>query len=294
MSFLAIFLQSALYGFGDPISKIAYEEMPVATLLGARYAIALGVMLPWCLRKPLRELKELRLGDWLPSCLCIALCYVLSNEALKLTAATSVAFLRSMSVIFTPLAALALLRRRVSLRLIPVSALACAGMYLLCERGGLQGFGAGEGLTLLSALMMALSLVFAVRSLKRVRALTLTALQTGTCALVTVTLALVCDRGYVITSASAQCREVIVYLAVACTIAGFLLQNLALRRISPEAVALLQCSCPVLTALFAALLLNERLSPAGMAGAALIILSVAGAILVERRARRGAAGGIRH
>ena len=41
----AILLQSALYGFGDPISKSAFEVVPVYSLLTVRYAIALAFLL---------------------------------------------------------------------------------------------------------------------------------------------------------------------------------------------------------------------------------------------------------
>ena len=44
--FFFIFLQSVLYGFGDPISKAAYEVLPVYSLLTARYAIALVFLVP--------------------------------------------------------------------------------------------------------------------------------------------------------------------------------------------------------------------------------------------------------
>ena len=37
LPFLFIFLQSVLYGLGDPISKSAYEVLPVYSLLTARY-----------------------------------------------------------------------------------------------------------------------------------------------------------------------------------------------------------------------------------------------------------------
>ena len=57
--------------------------------------------------------------------------------------------------------------------------------------------------------------------------------------------------------------------------AGYLLQNAALETLSSRMVALLQCVCPVMTALFSFLLLGERLSPAGLAGAAILLGCVA-------------------
>ena len=60
---------------------------------------------------------------------------------------------------------------------------------------------------------------------------------------------------------------IILYLAVTCTFAGYLMQNLALTKISERTVALLQSLCPVMTAVFSLLLLGETLSPAGIIGA---------------------------
>ena len=38
-----IILQSNIYGFGDPISKIAFEVTPVYTMMTVRYTIAFVV-----------------------------------------------------------------------------------------------------------------------------------------------------------------------------------------------------------------------------------------------------------
>lgn len=43
--YLLVLLQGVLYGFGDPISKVAYEVMPVFSLLTVRYLIATVFMM---------------------------------------------------------------------------------------------------------------------------------------------------------------------------------------------------------------------------------------------------------
>ena len=80
-----------------------------------------------------------------------------------------------------------------------------------------------------------------------------------------------------------QIWAVIVYLAIACTAAGYLLQNHALRQIPARTVALLQCACPVCTAVFSFLILRERLSAAGVIGALIILTCVAAEILADSR-----------
>lgn len=269
-----ILLQSLLYGLGDPMSKEAYEAMPVCSLLSIRYLLALALLLLFAGRRIREGLQNCSPGDWLPSSLCIAGSYVLSNLALPITAATSVAFLRSLSTVMTPVLALAVFRTRYRWQHIPIQLLIVVGLYLLCGRGGLSGFGWGEALTLLSALLMAGALVFGRRALKRVDAVTLSAVQTGMSALVATVCAWGFFGGWHLEAATPSVWAVIVYLAVCCTLTGYLLQNGALEKLPARTVALLQCTCPVMTALFSYWILGERLSAAGIAGAVVILLCV--------------------
>ena len=57
------------------------------------------------------------------------------------------------------------------------------------------------------------------------------------------------------------------------------MQNLALTRISGRSASLLQTLCPVMTAVFAFILLGEKLSAAGIAGALIIISCVTASTL---------------
>lgn len=281
LPFFFIFLQSVLYGFGDPISKAAYEVLPVFSLLTVRYGIAFLFLLLIFNKRIVQGIKAASLKDWLLPSLCIGGSYVLSNIALELTAATSVAFLRSLSTIMTPLLALAVYRKKFGKRHVPVQLLVIVGLYLLCGQGGLSAFGLGEILTLISALLLAGSLIFGEKALDRVDPVTLTALQ----ALTSFVLALVCafafDGGMQLGAATPTVWGIIVYMAIGCTVAGYLLQNAALGHISSRTVALLQCICPVLTALFSRILLDERLSLLGMVGAVIILLCVAAETLMK-------------
>ena len=279
LPFFFIFLQSVLYGFGDPISKAAYEVLTVFSLLTVRYGIAFLFLLVIFNKRIIRGIKAASPKDWLLPSLCIGGSYVLSNIALELTAATSVAFLRSLSTIMTPLLALAVYRKKFGKKHVPL--LVIVGLYLLCGQGGLSAFGLGEILTLISALLLAGSLIFGEKALDRVDPVTLTSLQ----ALMSFVMALICafvfDGGMQLGAATPTVWGIIVYMAIGCTVAGYLLQNAALGHISSRTVALLQCICPVLTALFSRILLDERLSLLGMVGAVIILLCVAAETLMK-------------
>lgn len=106
-----------------------------------------------------------------------------------LTSVTSVAFLRSLSTVIVPLLAAIVYRQKLPKKLLPVYVLVVVGSYLLCGMGGLSGFGWGEILSLLCALLIAGTLLFGQKSLDCVSATTLTTLQSAT---VTV-LSLICS-----------------------------------------------------------------------------------------------------
>lgn len=256
--------------------------MPVYTLLTIRYVIALVAMLVIFGRRIYHGVRAARVRDWLAPFLAIAFCYIAGNVALTLTAATSVAFLSSLSLVMMPLLAFFVYRTRLSRAYVPVLAGAVLGLYLLCAKGGLGSFGIGEVFALISAALMASSLVFGASSLEHMDALTLTALQIAVSAIASLIPALFLEGDYVLASTSMTAWGIIIYLAIACTLAGFALQNFALTRIAPRTVALIQCTCPVATAFFAYVLLGEKLSMLGMAGAILILACVTISVWQER------------
>lgn len=284
-----ILLQSLLYGFGDPISKFAFDVMPVYSLLVLRYSMALVVLLLLFGKRIWKGLKQCSVKDWILPTLCMAGAYVVNNIALDLTAATSVAFLRSLATVMTPLLALAAYRRTYRWQHIPIQCLVVVGLYLLCGLGGLSGFGLGEVLSLLSALLLAGSLVFGEHALERVDPITLSTLQVAASVLMAAICAPIFNGGLHLELTTPTIWAIITYMAIGCTLAGYLLQNAALTTLSSRTAALLQCACPVLTAVFSRFVLDERLSVAGGIGAVIILICVVAETLLENESPAKAA-----
>lgn len=276
-----ILLQSVLYGFGDPISKAAYETMSVYSLMTVRYAIAVAALLLVCGRRIAQGLRAVSVRLWLVPSLCIAAGYVLNNIALNLTTATSATFLRSMAIILTPILAFLIHRTRYRWVHIPLQLLVVVGLYLFC--GGFSGFGVGELVGFLSAVCIAGSLVSSGTALQQMDALTLTTVQAAASMVMAFVCAFIFEDGLTLQGASPVNWAIILYLALACTLLGYLLQNKALEGISSRTVALLQCTAPVLTAFFSFFLLGETLSLMGLIGAAIILACVVAETLVDTR-----------
>ena len=273
-----IVLQSVVYGFGDPISKIAFDAVPVYSMMSVRYSIAFIVCLVLFRKRIVETLRTVPLRKWLIPGMCIGMSYLLNNVALALTEATSVAFLRSMSVVITPAFAFMMFGRKYTRKQMIVQILVLPGIYLLCVRGGLSGFGRGEVVALLAAALMAGALVFSRSYLDEVDPVSMTALQGGCSALLALGGCAFIEKGIDMSGADAKVWAIVLYLAIVCTFLGYLMQNLALTKISERAVSLLQSLCPVMTAVFSFILLGEKLSPAGVAGAAIILACITASV----------------
>lgn len=306
--------QSLVYGFGNPMTKIAYESITPLWMLAARFSIAFVVMLV-IFRKRIRaslfadnDIPEndssqknnpdkkrtaekygiLKYRLWLPSAACCAGAYISCNLALDLTSATNVGFIMSLPVLFAPLLAMIFLRQRYEFRRLPVQLAAILGLFLLCCNGGVFAFGPGEALALLEALCLAGFLVFGERAMEEMDVMALTTLQVGLTAVISIAAALATDDISALAGVEMHAWWIILYLAITCTIIAYLLQNIAVRHLSSQTVSMLQCTQPILTAFASFILLGETLSGIGLAGAVIIVLClIADSLVVARSSKAG-------
>ena len=273
---LLILLQSVLYGFGNPLSKIGFRSITVLWCLGIRFSAAAVLMLLLFGRRTVRTLRAAQVKAWLPCSLAMAVAYASCNMALQFTTATNVGFLMSLPVLFTPALAWLLLKRPYPRRIIPVQLAVIVGLYLLCCGGesGSFTFGIGEVLGLVCALALAAALVFSERSLPGIDPVSMATAQATVTGVLCLTAALLFDDVTVLPQVTTTAWLVMAYLALTCTCLSYVLQNTALTRLSSYTVSLLQCTQPILTAACSYLLLRERLTAVGLTGAAIIVACV--------------------
>ena len=281
---LFILIQSLIYGFGNPLTKTAYETITPLWLIALRFTISTVLFIVVFRKQIFADTGWLKSAAWLPSALCCAGAYITCNIALNITTATNVGFIMSMPVLFAPLLQSLVLRRKYQIRKLPVQLVAIGGLFLLCCNGGLFAFGPGEALAVLDALCLAGVLVFTEKALgSNMNVFQITTAQMGVTMIISIILAFAFDNTNVIAGADVRAWLVILYLAVVCTIGGYLLQNVAVTRLSSSAVAMLQCTQPILTAFASFLLLGETLTGTGLAGGVIIIAALIADSLISRR-----------
>lgn len=282
-----ILLQSVLYGFGNPLTKVAYESVTPFWLLTFRFALAFLIFFIFFGKRIAAQLRTAKLSQYLPAGLCMAIAYISCNLALNWTSATNVGFLMSLPVLFAPLLAVVVLHQKYNFKFLPLQIIVTAGLYLLCCNGGRFALNIGDFCALLTAVALSGALVFGKKSLQSLDAVTISAAQAGITALFSLAGALAFDDLRVVPGIAPAAWAVIVYLALACTCIAYVLQNSALARLSSATVSMLQCSQPLLTAACSFLILGETLGFRGILGGIIIIASILAANLMELKEKTG-------
>ena len=270
-----IVLQSILYGAMDIISKLVYHSMPVYSFLFLRYVLAAAIMLLIWHKTILRELKAANAKEYILPGLCMSCAFIFSNLALQRTTATNVSFLRSLSAVLVPVLLLVFFHQKYRRKDVVIQMLMIVGLYLLCMKGGFHGIGPGELLALIAALLVAGSLIFGKSALRSISAVSLSFVQTLLSVFVCGAMCILTDSAsYLPRAFDWKIVLALLYAAIACTIGGYMLQNIALKHISSKVTGMVQCLYPVATAAIAYFVLHERLTLPGMVGAAVIIVSI--------------------
>ena len=280
----SVVLQTVIFGSGSAFTKLAYDSISPMWALAVRFGLASAVFAVLFGPRIVRGLKGARFADWLPAALCMAVSYISCNVALDLTTATNVGFLMALPVVFTPILAAFVTRRRYRLAHLPFQVAVVGGLYLLCSSGGSFTFGWGEFCGLLTAVSLAGALVFGERGLARLDVVTVSGTQIFVAFAASLAGALLFDKPFDAGAVQPLAWGVVVCLALASTCLTFALQNMALTRLPSSTVSMLLTGEPIFTALFSWGVLGETLSAMGLVGAAVIIVCVVGETWIDSRA----------
>lgn len=286
-SFLFIMLavaQSALWGAGAVATKFAFRYVGPFWCLAIRFGVAALLFFVFFNRRIRDNARRLKVGPLLLVGLATVGTYGFAYQSLAMSDATTVGFLMAIPVVFLPLIAHVIQKTPVDLKILPVIAVVTVGMYLLCG-GGQFSVGWAELFAVLSSLCYAFTLVFSAQFLDHTEPLTLSFFQCLIMAVFFLAAALLFEPMPVWTAFTPGAVWNLLFLAVGSSFLCFLFQNLILLHLSSTLMSLILCSESVFTALFAGLLLYERLDTVGYVGAALITAGVVVATWLSRERR---------
>jgi len=264
----AMLLMAMLWGSTYIVIKDTVTRLPAADMLFVRFTIAAVVLLAAAPMSVRMSRQTLRHGVVLG--MLFGAAQLTQTFGLERTSASISGFITGLFVVFTAVLGAVLLRSRLQRPVWLAVLLATAGLGVLSilPGAGSAGFGVGEALTLVSALMYAAHILALGRFATPDNVMSLTVVQSAV--LVGLCLLAALPGGVQMPTLRVDWIAIL-YLA---TVAGSLtlfLQTWAQSRVEPVHAAVIMCSEPLWAAFFAILLGGELLGWRTVLGGAAIV-----------------------
>jgi drug/metabolite transporter (DMT)-like permease len=261
-------LVTAVWGSTFVVVKHAVERMPVMDFLAWRFAIAAIVM---AAVRPRSVLTLDRRGQRAGLLLGLALGagYIAQTFGLERTPASVSGFITGLFVVFTPLCAGVLLRKRIDRITWFAVALATAGLALISLRG--LSVGSGEAITLLCALSFGLHIVGLGEWSSSYDAAGLAVVQLATVAVVSIVVA---APSSLAPPPDAGVWGAVLLTAIAATAVAFFIQTWAQAHLPPTRAAVVMTMEPVFAGIFGVAIGGDSLSGRVITGALLVLAAM--------------------
>jgi drug/metabolite transporter (DMT)-like permease len=257
------------------VVKDAVERMPVMDFLAVRFLIAAAVMV--AIRPRVVPAISRSLGSWRTGLaahgtllgLALGLGYIGQTFGLQHTSATISGFITGMFVVFTPLIAGVLLRRRVGASAWVGVLVATTGLAVI----SLHGFsiGLGEGLTLLCAGLFSLHIVGLGEWSPRYDSYALAVVQLTA---VGVLCAIAAAPGGLTAPPDRVAWGAVLITALFATAFAFVVQTWAQTVLSPTRTAVVMTMEPVFAGLFGVLVGGDNLTVRIIVGGTLVVAAM--------------------
>lgn len=273
---LMLLVTGAIWGMGFVAQSTAMDAIGPILFTGVRFLAAGVVVLPLAIREA-RKLDQPLLPrgrQWLDYAILGTLIFSsLGTQQIGLltTSVTNSGFLTGLYVVITPFVGIALFRLWPHPVVWPAGAMSLAGIWLL-SGGDVAGLSRGDAWTILCALLWACHVQVVGRVVRGGRPFRLACLQFFICAALGFAIApLVEPVGWqMIVGATPE----ILFAGILSGGVAFTLQAVAQRHTTAPQAAIFMSSEALFAALFGALLLGDRLGPAGLAGCGLIFAAM--------------------
>ncbi len=286
---LLLLTAGAIWGMGFVAQSTAMAALGPMLFVALRFAVATVAMLPFALVEARRAPRPLTGGErraFLVIGLLLTGGMLVQQIGMLTTTVTNAGFLTGLYVVFVPFVAVALFRERPHPAIWPGAALALAGIFLL-SGGEIGALAPGDWLNILCAVFWAFQVFLVGRYAAGTgRPVTLAVAQFAVCCVIAGALAALFEP-FPLDGIRAALPEILFAGIVSGGIA-FTLQIIGQRWTSAPQAAIFLSTEAVFAAVFAALILGERLPATGFVGCVLILAAILVVELVPQMRRRRA------
>ncbi|MBU6449088.1 MAG: DMT family transporter [Rhodospirillales bacterium] len=282
-----LLLAAALWGGAFVAQAQSAAYLSAGWYTGLRFLLAFLVVLPLGVAEARRAGAFLAgLGGIVPLGLVFAVSSLLQQWALELTSVTHAGFLTGLYVIFVPVLEVIFLRRAPHPLVWLAALLALAGTWLL--GGGFNSLSRGDVLVIISAFGFAVQILLMQRVVLGTGRPVAAALgQSLACIVLGSGLGGALPHWHTV----ASCMPQLLYGGIISGGLGFLLQAICQRHTGATDTAVILMAESLFAALFAAIILHERMSHTGWLGCMLLfaalVLAQVGPVLMPRRVAVG-------
>lgn len=265
----ALLLVAASWGWAFVIMKESIARQSVNNFLFTRFALAVIVMV--LIRPQVFKFfdKDLVIRSAFAGTF-LGAGYILQTLGLERTGAAITGFITGLYVVFTPLIAALVLKTRITLLTWACVALATVGLALLSLRG--WSIGIGELFVLIGAICFGAHIISLGKWSSGRDAYAMTVIQLAVCTLIT-GLASVAEGGYS-PPPDWGVWATVVFTAVVCTAAAFMIQTWSQAHMTTTKVAVILTMEVVFAAVFAILFGGESLTLQTAVGGILVVIAM--------------------
>ena len=271
---MLLLMVTFFWGITFVIVKESVLQIGVFPFLTQRFFFSTILLLPLVFLKR-RQMKKKTLLDGFILGVLLFGGFSLQTIALLYTTASNTAFLTGLNVVFVPLISIWLLKQKISYQIKIGVLLAVTGLYLLCSANPF-GLNTGDLWAIAGALCTALHIIYTSKFSHRNNIILLTTLQLGIITLLSFSITVYQNTTAIKWYPSAI--NAILFCAIFATCLAFLVQTFMQRHISPTQTSLIFSMEPVFAAVYAYVIIDERLGYKGGVGATLVF---AGMILAQ-------------
>lgn len=276
-----ILMVAAFWGFGNPALKVAVEATSPLYALVLRFFLSFLFFMIIKYKHIKTHIRKRDIKNMFIVAIFIAGAYIAAAYALKFTTATNAGFFMSTGVIYTPLVSYLVLKQKLNLKsLVPIG-IVVVGIYFLSTATGEIKVNPGDVIALLCAMFGAGMFVFTGKYAAGIDPIVASTLQFLFVGIICFALAIPLEEMPSFRNLGFNVWFAIFFMSIFCTCLAYFIQNLALKHVTPTYMALVFTTEPIFGAIASYFILEESLNGRGVFGAAIIMVSIVLASLIE-------------
>ena len=267
---ILMLITALMWGSGFIGMNIGLEYLTVLQIMAGRFTLA-TIILCIVFRKKLQLINKAVLwkGAVLGTILFIA--FVIQTYGLLYTSPAKNAFLTALNVIFVPVLAYVIYKRRFDRFEIFAALVAIIGIGFLSLQGSLT-MNIGDILSIACALAFAFDIFYTNVFVKTEDALALTIVQFMTASLLSLVTA--GFLGELTTNVPTEGIYAIIYLAIFCTVIAYVCQNIGMQYANPTKSAIILSTEALFGTILSVIILHELLTGRMIVGCVLIFTAI--------------------